>query len=364
MSLPVFATAAAVAAWLIGSAIAIASMTFPTIGGWAVLLLGWVVVLPITLGANRVASALDHVGGVDGPARFQAVAIPLVLAFVVPLAAGRWLPGVARSELAVPPGSPHLVFATTLTGDSEVELYDPAAPGDHLVRLTHDPATDREPALSPDGRRVVFVSDRDGDDDLYVLELEGHRLSRLTDMEGSERTPAWSPDGTTIAFSSDHDGDYDVWTVAADGTGRTDVSDANPDGDAEPSWSPDGRRIAASDLNARVWDIRIWPVDGGHGANVTATFDGFAWEPHWSAAGDRIAFSGSSGDRGAPDAYTMDADGTGVSRLTDEPSSDWAKGWFDDDRYVWIISDRPGAGVVWAYYLPAGGGEPTLFVRA
>jgi hypothetical protein len=68
-------------------------------------------------------------------------------------------------------------------------------------QLTHDPSEDRDPAWSPDGKRIVFASDRTGDFDLYVLDIETGDAQNITqDMESDDLEPAWSPDGTRIAF--------------------------------------------------------------------------------------------------------------------------------------------------------------------
>jgi len=361
LPLPLLTTVATVLAWTASSLFAIRSMRFPPLGAWAMLILGWLILLPLTLGASRVARALDHTGDVDGVARFQAVAIPLVLALVLPLAASRWVPGIALEPLATPPGDPRFAFsAWGLDHNDEIYLYDGDA---EPRRLTDDPASDTQPSLSPDGHRVVFVSDRDGNAELYLLDVtRPARVARLTRSLSNERTPTWSPDGERIAFTSDRDGDFDVWTMRSDGTGLIDVTDANADADGNPAWSPDGGTIAASDVGDQTWDIRAWPSRGGRAVNLTKGFDGYAWAPIWSSDGRRIAFSGSTGARA--DAYAMDADGAAVRRLTDNRSNEWSEGWFDEDRYIWFVSDRPGDGFVWAYYIAASGGDAVLFLRA
>ncbi|MCL4694244.1 MAG: PD40 domain-containing protein, partial [Candidatus Hydrogenedentes bacterium] len=68
-------------------------------------------------------------------------------------------------------------------------------------QLTHDPSEDRDPAWSPDGKRIVFASDRTGDFDLYILDIETGDVENVTqDTESDDLEPAWSPDGTKIAF--------------------------------------------------------------------------------------------------------------------------------------------------------------------
>ncbi len=68
------------------------------------------------------------------------------------------------------------------------------------TRLTVHDASDSFPAWSPDGRRIAFESDRDGNDEIYVMNADGSGVTRLTDNDAIDRSPAWSPDGRRIAF--------------------------------------------------------------------------------------------------------------------------------------------------------------------
>ena len=74
------------------------------------------------------------------------------------------------------------------------------ADGGNPTRITDSPATERRPAWSPDGSKLAFVSDRDGNDEIYVMDADGSDQTRLTDDLGLDRNPRWSPDGTRIAF--------------------------------------------------------------------------------------------------------------------------------------------------------------------
>ena len=73
-----------------------------------------------------------------------------------------------------------------------------------MQRLTDDPAADRFPAISPDGRTIVFTSDRTGDDELYAIDIDGADPRQLTDSPGTDWLPEYSHDGTTIAFETEH----------------------------------------------------------------------------------------------------------------------------------------------------------------
>jgi tetratricopeptide (TPR) repeat protein/predicted Ser/Thr protein kinase len=73
------------------------------------------------------------------------------------------------------------------------------------------------PVASPDGQRVIFMSQRDGNWEIYVVNLDGSALKRLTNNPTNDGLPVWSPDGQHIAFVSDRDDDWAVWVMRPDG---------------------------------------------------------------------------------------------------------------------------------------------------
>ncbi|MBN1657968.1 MAG: serine/threonine-protein kinase [Anaerolineae bacterium] len=102
--------------------------------------------------------------------------------------------------------------------------------------LTTSPADDYDPAWSPDGRQIVFVSGRAGSDDLFVMDAEITGERQVTFYTGFDKRPTWSPDGTRIAFWSDRDtGHPQIWVINVDLTGLVNLSN-NPFNDWDPVW--------------------------------------------------------------------------------------------------------------------------------
>ena len=91
--------------------------------------------------------------------------------------------------------------------------------------------------ISKDGTRIVFYSDRDGDNDIYSMKSDGTGVKRLTNSPGDDAFPAWSPDGTRIAFASNRDGNVELYTMDADGTNLVRLTD-DPAEDSSPAWRP------------------------------------------------------------------------------------------------------------------------------
>ena len=87
--------------------------------------------------------------------------------------------------------------------------------GSDVIRLTDDPARDDSPAWSPDGRRIAFTSERDGNAETYLMNADGSNPVRLTDNPAWDLFPAWSPDGARIAFASDRDGNLEIYLMNA-----------------------------------------------------------------------------------------------------------------------------------------------------
>ncbi len=96
------------------------------------------------------------------------------------------------------------------------------------------------PSWSPDGRKIVFVSERDGNFEVYVMNADGSGQRNLTRHPGHDSAPAWSPDGRKIAFTTKRDGNFEVYVMNADGSGQQNLT-RNPAPDRSPSGRP-GRR--------------------------------------------------------------------------------------------------------------------------
>ena len=96
---------------------------------------------------------------------------------------------------------------------------------------------DFSPTWSPDGSRIAFDSERDGNLEVYVMNADGTGQTRLTDNPAADGVPAWSPDGSRIAFMSNRDGDYEIYVMNTDGSGQTRLT-VNSAADVAPAWSP------------------------------------------------------------------------------------------------------------------------------
>jgi len=186
---------------------------------------------------QRVAYVHDILQGTDGKLHIYACSIDGTGTKVA-------IPHVAFEESPRwSPDGKELLWVSTRHGNQE--LYRSAPNGDRVTRLTNHPGEDNQPWWSPDGARIVFSSNRDGGARLFVMKADGSAVKRLSAPvagQGAESWPAWSPKGDRIAFACLVQGQWDLFTIQPDGSGRARLTD-HPAQDTFPAWSPDGKRL-------------------------------------------------------------------------------------------------------------------------
>ena len=167
-----------------------------------------------------------------------------------------------------------------LGGGGNLEIHVIRADGSEEIRLTDDPARDRDPVWSPDGESILFATDREGAYEIYRMRLSDRRLQNLTAHAGLDAQPAWSPDGSKIAFTSRRDGSDDIYVMNADGGGVTRIT-AGPESDVDPAWSADGARVLFSSDREGAYQIFVANADGSGRVRLTEV-DGEGMRGQWS----------------------------------------------------------------------------------
>jgi Tol biopolymer transport system component len=172
------------------------------------------------------------------------------------------------------------------------------ADGSGPKRLTTDPAHDFDPSLSPDGQSIAFRSERDGNNEVYVMNADGSDQHAVSPDQADDWGPAWSPDGRV------------VWNCARDLTVGFHACVANPDGS--------GLHVIPND---RYFEYGTWSPDGSKIAFMSQQPDARGNDPNY-------------------DIYVMNADGSGLTQLTDAPGEDGFPSWSPDGTKIAFSSTR------------------------
>lgn len=180
-----------------------------------------------------------------------------------------------------------------LFNGQDAKTYMVNADGTGLRLITIDTLDEQLPVLSPDGQKIVYMTERNSTDslaivELYVMNADGSHPVRLTTTTGMTSLainmfPAWSPDSRQIAFiRAVDDAPPHVWIVNADGSAPHQVlSDGG--GEHSVTWSPDGQRIAFARRATATsrFDIYVANVDGSNVADLTNTATADEIFPNW-----------------------------------------------------------------------------------
>jgi Tol biopolymer transport system component/DNA-binding winged helix-turn-helix (wHTH) protein len=175
-----------------------------------------------------------------------------------------------------------------------------------------------EPAISPDGGRVAFVSTRSGSPEIWVTGRDGGTATKLTSFGGARmETPRWSPDGGRLVFSAGREARADLWVVEAAG-GVPDRVTTGPGDAVAPFWSRDGQSIYFASRRSGTW--QVWKLRVSDRSAIAVTRDG-GYAAKESPDGRALYFTRA----GAPGIWRQAAEGGPASRVVAALApEDWA----------------------------------------
>ena len=255
-------------------------------------------------------------------------------------------------------GDGRLLIGVAQNSQNLVVVEHPGTNESRERYLTRGASTDRQPALSPDGKRVLFSSNRSGNLDIWEMNIESGALSRVTDYSGQDWDPAYTADGKSILWSSDRsNGVFEIWEAATDGTGAHQISKDGVDAE-NPTMTADGQWILY--LSGRPEHAGAWKMRAD-GSQPTPLVDGVNL-PDVSPAGDLFAAPTGAGQRTGRvlNVYRM-SDGSKVADIELKISQTVPVGrprWIGARQLAYIDRDEEGNFGVWVRDITDKGAGP------
>jgi eukaryotic-like serine/threonine-protein kinase len=221
-----------------------------------------------------------------------------------------------------------------------------------FTQLTHDAAMEMSPSIAPDGETFVFARAGAGGFDIYLQRVRGRNAINLTKRcPASDSQPAFSPDGSQIAYRSECEGGG-IFLMGATGESSRRLTDSC----FNPSWSPDAKRIVCGTESvgftptSRGTMSSLWTIDVQSGRRERL-LDRDGVQPSWSPNGHRIAYWGIVGESAQRDLWTIDPNARdprqSIVRVTNDAAVDWNPVWSPDGQYLYFGSDRNGSMNLW-----------------
>jgi WD40 repeat protein len=278
-----------------------------------------------------------------------------LVALAAPLATGAAAPAATSARSVTPGTNGHLLVASGHRHEMGLFTMQPRS-GD---RLLLEYGGDQGAAYSPDGTKIAFMNNYDGDYEICVMNADGTGVRQLTKNSSTDTYPTWSPDGMKIAFASNRDGDVDIWVMNADGTEQTNITNDDPWSDDDPHWSPDGHWIAITTDRYNGLNVVLMAPDGK--TEVSLDWNQYAnWFDSWSPDGRSMLVD--SNREGDYDIYRYDIPQTdpvqwGLLQPTVLSNDNAVEGpaiWSPDGKQIALSSNRDGDFEV--YVMNADGG--------
>lgn len=302
-----------------------------------------------------------------------ATAAPIVVAIVTATSPPTLIPPTPTvsptpppTATAVPPSPTpviiprpdQIVYMSNQGGD--MEIYVATTDGRNQRALTDNDVEDRFPAVSPDGSRILFESDReDGVWQIFVMNIDGSDVQQLTGGSQGAFRPTWSPDGQQVAYLSGSP--LNIFVMDIDGRNPRQITfETMTVGSV--SWSINDELAFHAGDEATSWELYRTDLNGQEPVQLTfnSTSD---WSPEWSPDGGTLVYM-SALPSGEPAIYLINRDGSNPRLIYNSPEYEWSPHWTPDGAQILFSKDVNGVDASAPFIMNAdGSGEQQLAER-
>jgi Tol biopolymer transport system component/serine/threonine protein kinase len=238
----------------------------------------------------------------------------------------------------------------------DIYLVQSAAGGD-VTRLTNDNRAEGGLGWTPDGKQVVFSSDRSGVSGLWKISTKGGSPEPISGGGENASSLSVSRNRNRLAYVSARS-DFNIYRAPGPNSSGPPAAPvpiiASTMADISPNYSPDGNRIAFASNRGGTMEIWASGSDGSNPVQLTSLGAPDSGTPRWSPDGKWIAFD--SRKEGHADIYVVSSEGGTSRRVTNAPAENNVPSWSRDGKWIYFSSDRAGAWQVWKV-LAQGGTE-------
>jgi Tol biopolymer transport system component/DNA-binding winged helix-turn-helix (wHTH) protein len=197
--------------------------------------------------------------------------------------------------------------------------------------LIQSSRADHSPNYAPDGKRIVFVSDRSGVYQVWTADADGANQLQLTDTANPAGSPRFSPDGKSIVFDAQIEGSSNIFIINANGGESRNLTNS-PVRDVLPSWSADGKYVIFT--SNRGGDYQLWkiPTEGGEAVQLTkiGAFESFA-----APDGKSIFYSKA---RGVAGLWMISTDGGDESAIPELSEAGYWRYWTATEKGIYFVA--------------------------